>query len=233
MWRLQDSILLKLDFLRPPTYNTQVMKRFIAMLFVGLGISGFYTIDELAHPVTTETEEVSKVIVFDTITSYDNTLREGTIKTEQEGSDGEKQVTYTVSYKNEKEIKRELVKEVVTKEAVPEKVTIGTKRFYTCSNGTEYETVSERDECEKRIRWEEQKNESLQECYNDSSKFNCWYDEYPGTTLHWSYYTYTYTPTTNTNRGYRTGAICRDGWHSYATGRGACSHHGGVDYWLY
>lgn len=32
---------------------------------------------------------------------------------------------------------------------------------------------------------------------------------------------------------YRIGAICRDGSRSSATGRGACSHHGGVDYWLY
>lgn len=32
--------------------------------------------------------------------------------------------------------------------------------------------------------------------------------------------------------GERYGAICMDGWHSSATGRGACSHHGGVDYWL-
>ena len=32
---------------------------------------------------------------------------------------------------------------------------------------------------------------------------------------------------------YRVGAICRDGWQSTATGSGACSHHGGVDYWLY
>lgn len=33
--------------------------------------------------------------------------------------------------------------------------------------------------------------------------------------------------------GPRTGAICRDGTRSSATGRGACSHHGGVDHWLY
>jgi hypothetical protein len=31
----------------------------------------------------------------------------------------------------------------------------------------------------------------------------------------------------------RIGAICRDGTRSNATGRGACSHHGGVDHWLY
>jgi uncharacterized protein YgiM (DUF1202 family) len=33
--------------------------------------------------------------------------------------------------------------------------------------------------------------------------------------------------------GGRVGAICRDGTRSNATGRGACSHHGGVDHWLY
>lgn len=35
------------------------------------------------------------------------------------------------------------------------------------------------------------------------------------------------------NSGVRIGAICRDGTRSNATGRGACSHHGGVSYWLY
>lgn len=39
--------------------------------------------------------------------------------------------------------------------------------------------------------------------------------------------TYTYTPR------YRIGAICGDGTRSYATGRGACSWHGGVSRWLY
>ena len=31
----------------------------------------------------------------------------------------------------------------------------------------------------------------------------------------------------------RIGAICNDGWRSFSTGKGTCSHHGGVDYWLY
>ena len=30
----------------------------------------------------------------------------------------------------------------------------------------------------------------------------------------------------------RTGAKCNDGSNSSATGRGACSHHGGVAYWI-
>lgn len=33
--------------------------------------------------------------------------------------------------------------------------------------------------------------------------------------------------------GGRVGAICRDGSRSSATGRGACSHHGGVAQWVY
>lgn len=31
----------------------------------------------------------------------------------------------------------------------------------------------------------------------------------------------------------RVGAVCNDGTTTKATGRGACSHHGGVAYWLY
>ena len=33
--------------------------------------------------------------------------------------------------------------------------------------------------------------------------------------------------------GTRKGAVCKDGSTSTATGSGACSHHGGVDHWLY
>ncbi len=33
--------------------------------------------------------------------------------------------------------------------------------------------------------------------------------------------------------GARTGAVCKDGSSSTATGSGACSHHGGVAYWTY
>ncbi len=50
----------------------------------------------------------------------------------------------------------------------------------------------------------------------------------------------TYTPQYDTSyvstpiqTGARTGAECNDGTYSSATGRGACSHHGGVAVWLY
>jgi len=29
------------------------------------------------------------------------------------------------------------------------------------------------------------------------------------------------------------GAVCNDGWRSYSQGPGTCSHHGGVDYYIY
>lgn len=35
------------------------------------------------------------------------------------------------------------------------------------------------------------------------------------------------------NSSVRVGAICVDGWQSGSTGRGTCSSHGGVSYWLY
>lgn len=35
------------------------------------------------------------------------------------------------------------------------------------------------------------------------------------------------------NNSVRVGAICVDGWESSSTGRGTCSSHGGVSYWLY
>ena len=45
-------------------------------------------------------------------------------------------------------------------------------------------------------------------------------------------WTSSYSPPPSSGGG-RTGAMCRDGWVSSATGSGACSWHGGVDYWLY
>lgn len=48
------------------------------------------------------------------------------------------------------------------------------------------------------------------------------------TTPHYYQPSYNY----NNNDDFRGGAICRDGSRSYSTGRGTCSHHGGVARWL-
>lgn len=207
-----------------------------------LGSMAIFGISE-ANSTVTKDEEVEEPVKYAVETIYDNTLREGTTKVNQEGKDGSKKVTYAVTYKHDKEVNRSVKSEKTVTPAKNKIVVEGTKKYYKCSNGKEFDNTKDRDECEKRVKWEKQKDQALKDCAADSSKHNCWYDKYPGTTIHWTEYTYTaprpttrYVPRTTTrapqSSGYRTGAICRDGWRSSATGRGACSHHGGVNYWI-
>lgn len=55
--------------------------------------------------------------------------------------------------------------------------------------------------------------------------------EIPSPVVQPSYNSYYSAPKANT--AVRTGAICKDGWRSYSTGSGTCSHHGGVRTWTY
>ncbi|MBQ6149533.1 G5 domain-containing protein [Candidatus Saccharibacteria bacterium] len=202
----------------------------IASVVVGAGILTTAIVGTVtSNTPTFSTEEKVETIYYETVTTYDDTMREGTANVTQKGENGSKNVVYEVATKNGKVIERKKQSETIIKEAVEEHVTKGTKKYYTCSNGTEYDNLTDKNECENKVSWEKQRNAALQECNNDSSKTNCWYDEYPGTTVHWT--TVTKRATTTTNNG-RSGAICKDGWRSSATGRGACSHHGGVAYWI-
>lgn len=218
----------------------EIIKGFVrgAMAAIGVaiicgGVFGVYACSTIENTEITETNEI---ITYKTKTEYDNTQREGIRTTKQEGINGNKTVTYEVkSNLFGKETSRTKIDEVVNKQEQDKIVVVGTKKVYTCSNGTEYENKVDKDECENRISWEKSRDKALRECNADSSKFNCWYDEYPGTYLHWSYYTapsYSYTPAVGPSAGFRQGAICHDGWISSATGRGACSHHGGVRNWF-
>ncbi len=223
------------------------MKKLIIAIIVVVStiLFGVYALPPIIAENATTTETVTKdvIIPYNTESTYDNTLREGVTKTVQEGKNGKGTATYVYTKKGGKIQKKTTTDETVIEAPITEKIVIGTKKYYTCSNGKEYDTVAAKDECEKRVAWEEMKNKALKECRADSSKFNCWFDNYPGTYVHWSYYTYStpsynvpsynvpsYTPSVSPS--FRTGAICRDGWRSSATGRGACSHHGGVSYWL-
>ena len=201
----------------------KTLKRVLYCIFAGLCV--LFLI--LANITTTKLEEVEEPIKYATKITYDANIRDGVREVKQVGKDGRKRVSYEVTYRNGSEINRKKQNETVIEESVDEEVTVGTKKYYKCSDGVEYESTSERDECEAKIRWKAQRDKALQECNADASKTNCWYDEYPGTTLHW-----TIVPPSRSSGG-RVGAICRDGWRSSATGRGACSHHGGVAQWLY
>lgn len=165
------------------------------------------------------TDSVSKVeaILYPVETIYDDTVREGVETIKQAGKDGEREVIYEVTSRFGEEKNRRKTSEKVEKKPVSKIVVVGTKKYYKCSNGIEYKTLADKNECEKKIAWANVRDEALAECRADSSKFNCWYDAYPGTTLHWSYYTYRPAPSSG---GVRYGAICRDGTRSNATGRG-------------
>lgn len=209
-------------------------KTIAKIIGVVLGIGSICGLGAVASYTETTTAQVVETIQYQTKTEYDSTQREGTRTTKQEGKNGSKTVTYeiTKNYLGD-ETSRKPIDTKIDQAAQDEIIVVGTKKYYTCSNGTEYDNKAAKDECDKRVVWEQSRNQALNECYADSSKTNCWYDEYPGTYLHWTEpRTYTYTPAPGPSSGYRSGAICRDGWRSSATGRGACSHHGGVAYWI-
>ena len=138
-----------------------------------------------ANATTTETVEEVEMISYATDIVNDDTIYEGETEVRQEGEYGSKIVTYSVRYKNGKEIDKTRQSEKVTKTAQNKIVAKGTKKK------------------------PEPKPEPT-----------------PAKTA-------PVAPVQKQSTGARVGAICRDGWRSSATGRGACSHHGGVSTWLY
>lgn len=204
----------------------------IAAKIIGaaIGIGTVCGLGAIVSRTETTTEQVVETIKYQVKTEHDSEQREGTQIIKQEGRNGSKTTTYEI-IRNflGNETQRKAVHTEIDQKAQDKIIVVGTKKYYTCSNGVEYDNKTDRDECDKRVAWETQRNQALAECNADSRKTNCWYDDYPGTYIHWT----EYTPASGSSSGYRTGAICRDGWRSSATGRGACSHHGGVAYWLY
>ena len=70
-------------------------------------------------------------------TNYENdsSMDKGTSQTVQEGSNGLKDVTYRVSYRNNEETGRVVISEKILKDAVPKIVKVGTKVPYNPWNG--------------------------------------------------------------------------------------------------
>lgn len=80
----------------------------------------------------TETEPIA----YETKTEYSDSMYEGESSVSQEGSDGEKELTYDVTYVDGRESSRKLVSEKVTKEPVNEVITRGTKQRVADSQET-------------------------------------------------------------------------------------------------
>lgn len=118
-------------------------------------------------------ESKTEAIPFESTEQEDNTLAKGEVRVATEGTDGERTITFEVTYIQGKEIARKEIKNEITKASITKVTRIGT------------------------------------------------------------YVAPTYTPSIYQQSNVRVGAVCEDGWQSSATGSGACSHHGGVAYWLY
>lgn len=79
----------------------------------------------------TETEEIE----YETQTEYSDEMYTGESRVSQEGVNGEKELTYEVTYVDGKESEKKLVSEKVTKEPVPQIVVEGTKQQETSEPG--------------------------------------------------------------------------------------------------
>jgi len=86
--------------------------------------------EEEKKPVVTTKEEVVNEVVKFKITNEDEVnMKKGTTKIVQEGSDGTKEITYKVTYEDDKEVSRTKISEKVTKEAVNKIVKVGMSDF--------------------------------------------------------------------------------------------------------
>lgn len=89
-----------------------------------------------AERTVTETKKES--ISYETKTVEDGSIEYGQTVVRTEGSYGEKTFTYSVTYRGDKEISRELVKEEITKQPVAKVIAKGTKIIWHCVDATSY-----------------------------------------------------------------------------------------------
>ena len=81
------------------------------------------------------TEREIKPIAYETVYQNSSSYYEGVKKTKTEGKNGEKQITYRVTYSGEEETSRELISEKTTVSPVDKVVLVGTKKS-TASTGS-------------------------------------------------------------------------------------------------
>ena len=77
--------------------------------------------------ITNKTVEETEVIAFSKTNINDSSLIAGTTKVQTQGVNGVKTLTYKVTYENNKQANKELIKEVVSIPPVDEVTVIGTK----------------------------------------------------------------------------------------------------------
>lgn len=110
--------------------------------------NGYINFDVVLEEIELKEEVETEKIPYETKEEDDPTLLDGETKVKQEGKEGKKDIVYEVTYKNGKEINREVVSEEVTKEAVDEIILVGTKESSTVDPYPEMK-VKEEVETEK------------------------------------------------------------------------------------
>lgn len=102
------------------------------------------TIERVDVRKVTETEAVA----YDTETEYSDDMYADESAVKQEGSDGEKQVTYSVTYVDGKESDRKLVDEKITKDPVNEIILQGTKQREVVDSGKTVVSKTKNYDCD-------------------------------------------------------------------------------------
>lgn len=103
--------------------------------------------------VEVKEETVIESIDYETETQKSSSLPSGETETKQEGINGEKEVTYRVTYVDGAEESREVIRENITKEAVKEIIVKGTKKSSDSSSnqssgGKEIVDIRYYDDCD-------------------------------------------------------------------------------------
>lgn len=93
----------------------------------------------------TREETVTEEIAYETVTNYSSSITYGVESVTQEGINGEKEITYSVTYVDGVETDREVIDEVITKEPQDEIITIGTKKASSSGSGSSGKTVVSRE----------------------------------------------------------------------------------------
>ena len=96
--------------------------------FIGLGIFVILGIVDV-NAATTKTEEVEETINYAVETIYDASMREGTTRIDQEGKNGSKKVTYSITYKYNKEVSKTKQSEKIIEPAQNKILVKGTKKY--------------------------------------------------------------------------------------------------------
>ena len=118
--------------------------------------------EEVKTGVVEKIIEEVQYIDFATVEKTNANKSRGTTSTLQDGTKGEKQVVYTVQYDGEKEIAKNIISEVTTKEAVDKIVEVGTKVTTVSRNSAKRITAADLEVDSGFVKYDIKLSEDLQ-----------------------------------------------------------------------